>query len=196
MLYDLLGRNLSKFNIRQVPQTSALDEQVMRSLETDELWWADQFGRVCSNAEWQFQVRSSLQASFKEALGRNDHGKSSATRLGMFWKTVLPMGWPKKVSYPCRSTSPRCPPVPTAARRRAGTGPDVLPGLPVRLIEAGRRDDAPLAPRPWRLVAGLGGQLLTASVGRSASKFWQTTGSGPIGRPPAQDRRQRRGRHG
>jgi hypothetical protein len=39
MLYDLLHYDISKFNVRAVPETAALQDQKTRSLSTDLAWW-------------------------------------------------------------------------------------------------------------------------------------------------------------
>jgi hypothetical protein len=41
MLHELLHRDISGFNVRQVPDTAALRDQKAHSLKTEEAWWQD-----------------------------------------------------------------------------------------------------------------------------------------------------------
>ena len=97
MMHDLLERDLSKFQIRQFPRTSALDEQVLRSLDADMTWWLEHLGRTFTPPDWKFQPRSILRNQHGIALGPNSYGKSTETRFGMFLRNVIPGGL-KKVS--------------------------------------------------------------------------------------------------
>ena len=41
MLHDLPRRDLSEFDIRQIPQSKALGEQKLLSLDAQQKWWMD-----------------------------------------------------------------------------------------------------------------------------------------------------------
>jgi Family of unknown function (DUF5906)/Bifunctional DNA primase/polymerase, N-terminal len=41
MLYDLMHLDISKFNVRRVPETDALEIQKLHNLPTERLWWQD-----------------------------------------------------------------------------------------------------------------------------------------------------------
>lgn len=99
MMHDLLARDISGFEIRQVPRTGALDDQVLRSLDTDMAWWIGHLGNTFALADWKFQSRSALRFSYGAAMGPNSVGRSTETRLGMFLRNVVPGGL-KKVSVP------------------------------------------------------------------------------------------------
>ena len=107
MLYDLLRRDITSFNVRTVPKNTALDHQVLRTLDPGMLWWMDHLGKVHLN--WQFQSRDMLAQKFGEAKGTFT-GKSSETALGMFLSKVLPKGSLKKVQNqrPAHSTPSEC----------------------------------------------------------------------------------------
>ena len=99
MMYELMRRDLTKVDIRKMPRTAGLDEQVLLSLEPAPLWWIDHLGKTYAPADWKFQSRSSLRFGYSAALGANSHGKSAETRFGMFLKSVLPGGALKKVQH-------------------------------------------------------------------------------------------------
>jgi hypothetical protein len=99
MLQDLLALDLSRFNIRKVPQTEALQEQTLQSLKPQELWWLDQL----RSRDWWRDQGPTRSASVEKAvmamdfsintLGRYNHG--SKTKLGIMLGRVLPADWPK-----------------------------------------------------------------------------------------------------
>lgn len=102
MMYDLTERDLSAFNVRNYPQTDALDEQKLHSLEPGMLWWMDYLGETYSC--WQFQSRTALNESFAKAKGTYNE-KSSTTQLGMFLNKVVP-GGVKKVPHSLIQSAP------------------------------------------------------------------------------------------
>ena len=97
MMYDLQTRDLSKFDFRKPPHTVELDEQVLLSQDAYTHWWIDHLNNTFTAADWQVQPRAVLQHAFATAQGPNSHGRGTETRLGMFWRNVMPKGWPKKV---------------------------------------------------------------------------------------------------
>ncbi|MEI6760132.1 MAG: DUF5906 domain-containing protein [Betaproteobacteria bacterium] len=87
MMHDLVTRDLSDFNVRKFPWTTALDDQIIRSLNPAMQWWMDFLG--ASYKGWEIQPRFELRDSFADANGTYN-SKSSETRLGMFLKSVVP----------------------------------------------------------------------------------------------------------
>lgn len=95
MMHELLQIDLSSFNISAFPRTAALDEQKLRTLAPEDLWWMDHMGQA-NPATWQYQPRSVLAASFAEH-GGTFQNRQSQTRLGQYLKKVVP-GAVKKVN--------------------------------------------------------------------------------------------------
>jgi hypothetical protein len=98
MLFDLLRVDIRKFNLRKLPFTLGLGEQKVMSLDPSHLWWLDHLDGDFTASGWKSQSRDDLFSEHAKALGSNSHGKSSQTRLGMFFKGVLPKGYPKRTS--------------------------------------------------------------------------------------------------
>jgi hypothetical protein len=112
VLYDLLRRDLSKFNIRKVPQTAALGEQKLLSLDPGLTWW---HGRLASGelvgshvttggllsgtstapTPWGQVEKSQLQDDYEKAM-RGQHASRKATETALHWllRRVLPAGYP------------------------------------------------------------------------------------------------------
>ena len=111
MMFDLVHRNISAFNVRKFKWTDALDDQVLRSLDPAMQWWMDHLGKT--HPCWQFQKRETLSEDFAKSNG-TFNCKSSETKLGMFLNKVVPVGL-KKVQHSflnvARSAYP--PPAPT-----------------------------------------------------------------------------------
>lgn len=95
MLYDLQRRDLSAFDIRTVPRTAALDQQVINSLTSLETWWLDHLGATLP--DWQYQSRRALVDDCAHKCS-NPSQRSMETRLGAFLKKVIPRGV-KKVTH-------------------------------------------------------------------------------------------------
>ena len=99
MLYDLQHLDLSGINLRQAPQTQALQEQKVHSLSPPWKWW---FGKLMdgqlldSDNGWQAMVeRSQLQQDYINATGPTRDGlRSSQTELGLLLKSLLPGDYP------------------------------------------------------------------------------------------------------
>ncbi|MEP7316069.1 MAG: DUF5906 domain-containing protein [Sphingomicrobium sp.] len=102
MLYDLQRRDLSRFDIRQVPQNTALGEQKMQSLEPFSKWWRDKLvaeefsdGRPYggTTSPWGRVPTEVVHADYVRALGKTGVSrKATGTELGMNLKKVLPPG--------------------------------------------------------------------------------------------------------
>lgn len=78
MLYDLLRFDLSNFNVRQVPHTSALLDQKIRSLKPLHQWWFESLinGRVSEgDFEWSRSIeKNRLRDAFSRYLERRHIG--------------------------------------------------------------------------------------------------------------------------
>jgi hypothetical protein len=61
MLHDLLNRDLTDFNVRDVPDTAGLREQKKLSLGTSEAWWMD-----CLHRGYVYKSRLGLERHFGE----------------------------------------------------------------------------------------------------------------------------------
>lgn len=61
MLHDLLARDISNFNHRAVPKTAGLQDQMKRSLKTEEAWWMDMLHRG-----YVFELKLGLGGYFTE----------------------------------------------------------------------------------------------------------------------------------
>lgn len=106
MLYDLLNMDLSKFNVRTVPFTAGLKEQMLHSLPVEKRWWYEE---LLSGSIWNEPVqgisssikppnsikRDSLQQRFTDACQGLHVSRGSSTALGMLLPKLLPDGWPK-----------------------------------------------------------------------------------------------------
>ncbi|MBW7832112.1 MAG: PriCT-2 domain-containing protein [Simplicispira suum] len=111
MLHDLLRRDLSTFDIRSVPRTAALDQQVINSLDAMHTWWLDHLGSTVP--DWQYQCRRTLVEACAHKCSTPIQ-RSMETKLGNFLKKVLPGGL-KKVSHtpPGRTKAIECYEFPT-----------------------------------------------------------------------------------
>lgn len=86
MIYDLLHRDLSTFDIRKFTWTNALEDQIIQTLDAATQWWMDYLG--ATHSCWEYQCRSTLSENFARANGTYN-GKSSETKLGLFFKKML-----------------------------------------------------------------------------------------------------------
>jgi hypothetical protein len=99
MLHDLLTHDLTGFNVRRVPQTAALNEQRLLSLDAHTAWWKDVLheGHVVSayHSEWDgFEAIETLYESYS-AYARSRHEYRPLDRAQL--KTFLcKMGGRKK----------------------------------------------------------------------------------------------------
>lgn len=95
LLHLLLTRDLSRFEVRAVPRTRALQEQKELSLDAEAEWWYAKLlaGRLLPTQEgWERVLQDDLQYDYIQharhfaAPGR----RSNATRLGIFLKNMCP----------------------------------------------------------------------------------------------------------
>lgn len=100
LLHHLLTRDISKFDVRQFPKTSALQEQKLLSMSIEEQWWYERLmdGRNCFRHDsWQGEVlKSDIQADYLHWCEQQKvMRRANATALGKFLKRVLPHGRPR-----------------------------------------------------------------------------------------------------
>ena len=102
LLHYLMTLDLADFEVRQVPQTSALQEQKLLSLTGEEQWWMERLmdGRTTRGAPgWQESVQKEhVQSDYlRYAEDQRLFRRVSPTVLGRFLVRHLPEGWPKSV---------------------------------------------------------------------------------------------------
>ncbi len=108
MLYDLLHRDLRRFDIRKVPNTDALKEQKLLSLSPIERWWLDmleagewvalpgQNGVATLTFPWTQVPRFVVHNIYVQSLQKTGVARrSTETELGAALRKLLPPGWPK-----------------------------------------------------------------------------------------------------
>jgi hypothetical protein len=100
LLHYLLTRDISKFDVRQFPKTSALQEQKLLSMSIEEQWWYERLmdGRNCFRHDsWQGEVlKADIQADYLHWCEQQKvMRRANATALGKFLKRVLPHGRPR-----------------------------------------------------------------------------------------------------
>ena len=123
LLYELLNRDISKFNVRDVPKTDALREQKLLSLGPEEEWW---YRKLCDGQllegddGWAEEMRKKpLLDDYADYMRRiNAKHRSNETVLGRYLLRVCPglttfqanasvevplntEGWTKKVRQRC-----------------------------------------------------------------------------------------------
>lgn len=93
MLYDLLERDISQFNVWAVPASKALDEQKLLTLGLSEQWWYDKLerGQLVNNA-WPGEVSiDALHADYRTSLSlQGANRKGTVTMLGRFLNKMVP----------------------------------------------------------------------------------------------------------
>ena len=102
LLFELLNRDLSDFEVRDVPKTDALGEQKLYSLSAEEQFWLERLmdGKTTStDPGWSTSV---LKDKIKDDYQRYCEGQRimrriSPTALGRFLSRMLPEGWPRSV---------------------------------------------------------------------------------------------------
>ncbi len=105
MLYDLLKRDLSRFNIRKPPASKALGEQKLQSMDPHHKWWMDKLvaGELLGSSlypsvdhAWGPIPRVELHEDFVRELRKiGVSRRSSQTELGALLPKLLPPGFPK-----------------------------------------------------------------------------------------------------
>lgn len=102
LLHFLLSRDISRFNVQDLPQTEALRDQKVHSLDPVQAWWFSKLedGKLLVEHDgWKANVLvEELTADFLEYVrqwGLNNR-RSSATRLGQFLRRACPEGCLRK----------------------------------------------------------------------------------------------------
>ena len=95
LLHLLREYDLSNFNVRDVPQTDALQNQKLLSLDAESSWWFTKLngGEIFEDGgEWPREVISSqLAEDFVNSIKRfNVRDKASDVSLGFFLRRILP----------------------------------------------------------------------------------------------------------
>jgi chloramphenicol 3-O-phosphotransferase len=95
LLYHLMHLSLAGFDVRDVPDTAALHEQKMYSLQPEEDWWYQKLlsGQLIENTEgWPKEIgRDFMLADFLHYTDRfRISRRGSATALGKFLSKVCP----------------------------------------------------------------------------------------------------------
>ena len=94
LLYLLLNRDISEFDVRSVPQTAALHDQKMLSLDPEEEWWHQKLmeGSVLDGFGWRDEIiKDNLWFDYCEymrALGVNR--RTNKTAWGKFMSRICP----------------------------------------------------------------------------------------------------------
>jgi hypothetical protein len=102
-LHTLMTRDLSAFDVRQVPMTKALQEQKALSMAIEQEWWMAkiQEGKLDPRDEvWTGEVmKADLLYDFVQYCRQFATGgrRSSEVRLGKFLRRACPEGWPEAV---------------------------------------------------------------------------------------------------
>ena len=99
MLYDLRKRDLSGFDVRQVPNTDALKNQKILSLEPHMQWWFEKLinGTLSDHEKEWGEIRKSVLHEDYLSHVKNTGGSRRATQteLGMKLSGLLPPGYPQ-----------------------------------------------------------------------------------------------------
>lgn len=125
MLFELQNMDISQFNVRKIPFTTALRDQMLYTLSPEWRWWMEE---LQEGTIWRSQPklvdgskrgiaqitidRSELQQKFSEGCRGLHATRSNATALGMLLKKLLPSGYPKDLLEPVKlrngSSKVRC----------------------------------------------------------------------------------------
>jgi len=102
LLHYLLQFDLSGFQVRDIPQTSALQKQRLYSFSDEEEWWHHKLvdGRVYpEHSRWERRVYcEELTLDYVEWMKRFTYSRqANATKLGHFLKRALPGRYPRRV---------------------------------------------------------------------------------------------------
>lgn len=111
MLHDLLEWDLSKANLRDIPDTAALNDQKQRSMSLQHRWWHEE---LCDGDLWRERAsdgwrlwKDELYERYLEALEKASRHSNRGTKaeLGRFLGKVMPPGWPRH--YQAKATGKR-----------------------------------------------------------------------------------------
>lgn len=99
LLYELLQTNLSDFDVTAVPQTDALIEQKLRSLDPVDSWWYRILcaGQLPGTTGWGKATTAALHASYSDFATQHGHGRycEDEVSFGKSLSALLPKGWPQ-----------------------------------------------------------------------------------------------------
>lgn len=100
LLHYLLGRDISNFEVREIPKTDALQDQKLLSMGNEDLWWYEKLeeGRILREHDiWEKEIqKDQLQNDYISFMQRTGIiRKASATVLGKFLGRVCPNGVPR-----------------------------------------------------------------------------------------------------
>jgi phage/plasmid-associated DNA primase len=107
MLHELLHRDISRFNVRSVPQTAGLSDQKIRSLRGFEAWWHEilQEGNIAgvvtddspfsaAGEQWTRSVKVKRNALYSDYVDfskeRKEYRPEDKSRLGKFLRRYVP----------------------------------------------------------------------------------------------------------
>ena len=99
LLHFLLTLDLSDFNVRDVPQTEALQSQKIYSMSLEESWWMERLtdGRLTAGHRgWDTSIqKNDLYGDYvRFAEQQRINRRATPAALGMFLNRVLPEGYP------------------------------------------------------------------------------------------------------
>lgn len=102
LLHYLMTLDLSEYEVRQVPQTDALQDQKMLSLNNEEQWWLERLmdGRITSRSPgWLTSIQKEfLQSDYlRYAENQRFLRRASPTALGRFLSRTMPEKFPISV---------------------------------------------------------------------------------------------------
>ena len=111
MLYDLMEYDLSVFDVREPPYTDGLRTQMLQTLTPQQQWWLEELqsgeiwapdlrparpGHPAEEIAPNSSSRSELQTKYAQGCCGLHASRSSSTQLGIFLRSVLPLGWPRE----------------------------------------------------------------------------------------------------
>ena len=97
MLYELQTRDISSFNVRDVPKTKALSDQKLLSLGAEYKWWMEKLndGQITpTHMEWEEPVESKSVIDDYNNICRRIGTRYQKASLDAFFKKVLPTECP------------------------------------------------------------------------------------------------------
>lgn len=98
MLYDLQAMDISKFNVRAVPNTAGLVEQKIQSLDPVMSWWFQKLhdGELLHGHEWGCVPFPTLYDDYVTSVQKlGNVRRVSETSFAMVIRKALPAQWPK-----------------------------------------------------------------------------------------------------
>ncbi len=100
LLYYLQNKDISDFDVRDIPKTQGLTDQKLQSLDAVMTWWYQKLcdGVLLDGYAWNEAVPSdTLYKSYVNAAQQQGvHRRSGETAFGLALRKALPKGWPKK----------------------------------------------------------------------------------------------------